>query len=234
MSGAPALYLTPVPSGSAASIEYVDLSALTPSGPGAALIDSITDQGGGWYRINLADLTSDSNHYDDIDLEGAFVVDDLADSFAELFGYQVTIETKNLTTKPDIYCGAVLCNSTLTEGVALQHDEYPTGGHYSAMRSVDGLFGTNASGQGGTGAEMIAKAVLQHVPTGGDIQYAWHAHVVGATVEPSAAQSSGEGAENETLTSGTPKFGLVLGCKAADLGSGEYVDVRIGKVALSW
>jgi hypothetical protein len=217
-------------------MEYVDLSALTPSGPGAAIILSITAQPDNFYRVALVDMTGLTLQRDDIDTECAFAVEALTgddDDLAKLFGYQLSIETKNLTTKPDIYVGAVICDSGLSEGVVFQHDEYPTGGHFSSKRGVDAGFALGASGQGGTGSVQIMKGSIQNVPTGSDMQWMWHAHVIGATVEPHAS-SSAQGEHASVLNVGSPVVGIVVGCKEADLGAGEFVDVRLAKKAVAW
>jgi hypothetical protein len=221
---------------SAAVVEYMDLSAIVPTGPGAGIIASITDAGDGFYRINLIDMTENSLQRDHIRDEAAFLVEALtgdADDLAKLFGHQVTLETRLCTTKPDIFVAAVLCDPGLATGVAVQHDEYPTNGHYTSKRNVASTFGLGAAGQGGTGATMIMKGIIQNLPTGADMQWSWFTHLIGETAEPNANQSA-QGEQTGTTNVGSPMFGIAVGCKEADLGAGEFVEVRVGRKPITW
>ena len=220
----------PEPAAAAGGMVYLDLSALTPSGAGSAIIDSVTAQGDGWYRIALVDMSAASLQRDNFVAECAHLFLETEADLATLFGYQWTVESRNCTTKPDIYVGGCIVNNAQTEGVALQHDEYPTGGHYTVMRSFDFSFALGASAVGGTGAVMMARASMHHLPTAGDMQYAWHSKLAAGTVE----LSNGDNKEAEAINSGLAKVGVVIGCKEADLGAGEYVDVRMGYKSVTW
>lgn len=210
----------------------LDIAALlaTADDPNS-LIDSITAQGDGWYRINFADLTSDTTKYDDIDTECAKLSLDLGVDFDELFGYKIKLQTRNSTTTPHIYTGAGISNNTNTEGLMFQLDEYSSGGYKADARGFDGLMVSGAAGSGGAGTDQLLRGKITHNPTSGDLQWSYQQLATAdATVEVNKNQNN----ENETLTSGDAFLTVVIGGNANNLGSGEYVDVKVAYKADDW